>query len=193
MRRWVNGAAVIGGAAALAAFVLVVVATAPSSRDYQPASPAEKAEMDRSTYSVHPDDVRADIDHHRVQVAWTGVLRDVQFSGAPEKPTVSALVDHHYFDWIDDRSARSERFLPSPRGEGQFRFTRPLSPAWDIAAMKEAAPPGSMVVVYGTPSKIEGAVVDLGEAAYARVIPIGRFSTGVLDYGRRTAKEATSQ
>ena len=87
--------------------------------------------MDRERRDVYPDDVRRDLAAHRVEVAWAGLSREAVFRGAPAHD-VTVTMEHHYFDWIDDHSARPEHFFLSPRGEGLVRCRWPLDPSWDL-------------------------------------------------------------
>lgn len=169
--------------AATCGLLALVVRSAPGSSEYEAVSPRERAEMDRARRDVYPDDVRRDLESHRVEVAWAGLLREAVFRGAPEHD-MTLTIEHHYFDWIDDHSARPEHFLLSPRGEGLVRCSWPVDPSWDLDAMRAVSPPGTMIVVYGTPERVDGAIVDLGRAAYVRSIPAEVATTTVLDYGR---------
>lgn len=169
-----------------------VLMGAPSSRDYKPASPWEQREMVRSTRSVYPDDVRANLAARRVPVAWAGILRQVEFIGEPARPMLRLTVEHHYFDWIEDRGAQRELYFLSPRGEGTFRCVWPLRREWDMAEMRRITVPGLMAVIYGTPERLDGAVIDLGQASYARLFPPGSYSMGRLDYGRNTPRHAST-
>ncbi len=153
---------------------------APSSRDYEPVSEWERREMGRSSRNTYPDDVRANLAGNRRPVAWADVLRAVEFFGEPRRPMLRLTIEHRYFDWIDDRSVQRERFFLSRRGEGTFQCVWPLRPEWDVVEMRRITVPGLMAVVYGTPERVDGATIDLGQAAYVRLIPPGLHGTATV-------------
>lgn len=157
---------------------------APHSNHYAAVSPREAREMARASRDVYPDEVRADLAGHRAELAWAGLLRSMEFIGDREHPAIRLTIEHHYFDWVEDHGAQRELYLLSPRGEGTFRCTWPIDPSWDHEAMRREGPPGSLMVVYGTPERLDGAVVDLGQAAYVRSLPPFLVTTRALDYGR---------
>lgn len=141
--------------------------------------------MARASRHVYPNDVRSNLGANRVPVVWAGLLRDAEFIAERSRPVVRMTIEHHYFDWIEDHGAQRAIYLLSPRGEGTFRCTWPLNPSTDLQALRRVTVAGSMVVIYGTPLRLDGDAVDLGEATYARLIPPHLASTQHLNYGRR--------
>jgi hypothetical protein len=168
-------------------FLLLTVVTgcfcAPPmyTRFYEPISDWEKGEFDKADRSVYPEDVRHDFSQYQsITVAWTGTIEDVQVKETPEGPDVMYLLNHHYYDWIEDFSPRPERILLSPRGEGQFKTTWGLKPGTQL---EEFTDPSQLLIVYGIPISLENEVIII-DASYVRGINKRFYTTEVMDYGR---------
>jgi hypothetical protein len=153
---------------------------------YKPVSPREAEVFSRSTFNIYPDDVRKNLAAHRdATMAWAGILKSIEFGDDAENPYSKFVVEHHYFDWLDDSSVQKAHFFLSPRGEGLFQATWPMKKEWDLNAMRQQVVPGSMFVVYGKPKAVKDNIIDLGQAEYARMISKEFYTTEKLDYGRR--------
>ncbi len=152
------------------------------ARPYWPRSEAEQEAFERARRDVFPDDVRRDPAAHAAELLlWSGILKNVEVPAGGR--TVHLLVEHHYWDWIEDRGDGLAH--PSPRGEGMFECLCEF-PSPENAAAFLARPPasGRMIVVYGTPDGLtpEGVVRLHGRHFYT--FRPERFPMDVLDYGR---------
>ena len=153
VRKWMIGLAALAGLTLVGGVMLVGRRGLPGAYAYRPASPREERAIASSTRDVYPDDVRADLLRHQVQVAWAGLLQQIEFGGSAPHIVATVTVEHHYFDWIEDHGAQSEIHLMSPRGEGSFRCSWPVDPAIDVANLRRFVVAGTMVVAYGTPAR----------------------------------------
>ena len=130
-----------------------------------------------------PDDVRHFFGQGKSNaalVAWAGILREKSSSNG----NAQLLVEHHYWDWINDYGTQSTRIFLSPRGEGQFRFALGGDEGqWLMNQAKE----GQMLIVYGVPTGMDpdGAIVL--RYVHARGIPESLYATDVWEYGRGMA------
>lgn len=95
---------------------------------YTPVSEWERSVYDKSSKTVFPRDVIANPQaHHQTLVAWPGVLRSAYYETRVDGQTVvNLVVEHHYFDWLEDRSVQKEIYFLSPRGEGTFKAVWPI-------------------------------------------------------------------
>jgi hypothetical protein len=59
-------------------------------------------------------------------VAWTGLIKEVDVVQTEDGPDVVYVLQHHYYDWIEDFGQQREIILLSPRGEGKFKTTSSL-------------------------------------------------------------------
>lgn len=154
----------------------------PYSRLYKPISEWEESAFKKADREIFPNDVREGFaSHDSSRVAWPGII-----VGASPKKTDSTLevrfvIEHHYYDWIEDFSIQQERIFLSPRGEGVFETTWNLKPDSDTVEVAESI--GKMIIVYGIPSAINDSVIQLS-AYYVRVIDRQWFATDIMDYGR---------
>lgn len=165
--------------------LLLLAALAGCTNQYKPVSDWERRVSSESRRDVYPNDVRKDpAAYGNVVVAWAGTLRDAEIIDDPEHPYVILLVEHHYYDWLEDHSTQRQVYFLSPRGEGLFRCTWGFKKDWDREAMRKLITNGDMMVVYGTPQPTSGETIELGRARYVREIPQRLVATDVLDYGR---------
>lgn len=174
----------LGGIVVPGTLCLFGLRNGPGSRPYKPASVREEQAIAASTRDVYPDDVRANLSAHQVQVAWAGLLQRAEVEGTHPNAVVTVTVEHHYFDWIEDHGVQREIHLLSPRGEGTFRCSSAIDPRIDLSLFRRGVVRGLMIVAYGTPTRLDGPVVDLGRCAYLRIVPGQTHSTTRLNYGR---------
>ncbi len=171
-----------GAALSLAAFLAGCCAAPapPQPKPYQPRTEGESRLLAESRRDIFPDDVRADLQAHAAEtLAWTGILRAVEIEGT----TVRLSMEHHYWDWIEDRGDGLAAL--SPRGEGTYECRLELLSLKDAEDYRTRTPPtGRMVITYAVPTGVTAkGVVQL---RCRRLIPFreGRYSTDLLDYGR---------
>lgn len=156
----------------------------PHSRDYRPCSDWEQREFDRARRDVYPDDVRRNLEQHKsTVVAWPGIIVESTFDVGEDGIDEFFLLEHHYYDWIEDFSVQRETIFLSPRGEGLFKTSWALKRDADLEELREVSAPGNLAIVYGIPERIEGNVIVL-RSTYIRGIDKQWYTTQALDYGR---------
>jgi len=155
---------------------------------YRPASRPEQIEQRTAMLDIYPDDIRANPGQYaNTVVAWAGIIRstDAEDIGSNIVHAVTIL-DHHYFDWEEDRMVNWQKLLISPRGEGTFRTEwdlRKKTPDASVNDVLKFAAPGKLAIVYGVPQTNEDNVVVL-KYRYLRIVDNIHFSTNEFDYGR---------
>jgi hypothetical protein len=162
----------------------------PHTNDYQPISDWEQREFDEASRDVYPDDVRENLEQYEsTVVAWPGIILESTIEEREEDIEVVLLLEHHYYDWLEDYSVQRERIFLSPRGEGLFKTSWSLKKDADLDEIREVSGPGDLAIVYGRPERIEGDMV-LVRSTYVRAIDRQWYTTEILDYGRsdETAK-----
>ena len=175
---------------AFLALNLVSCATRVSNEPYQPATNPEKIEFARARLDVFPEDVRKDAAAHAgVAVAWAGIIRSTTANegGSDNKIVADTVLEHHYFDWIQDDTASGVKLSLSPRGEGLFRVQWSLDKAGRAATAESAesyAEAGKLAIVYGVPEKVEADGTVVLKYRYLRILDAKHFNTNVFDYGR---------
>jgi len=91
------------------------------SRVYQPTGGPEARVFGRAAQDVYPDDVRAEPQRYvKMLVAWPGILRSYELTKDDETATIKLVLEHRYFDWIEDFSPRRERYFLSPVARAHF-------------------------------------------------------------------------
>lgn len=164
--------------------LITVFAVAGCTRVYEPISEWEQTEFDKANRNVYPDDVRENVDLYKTTtVAWTGLIKQVEVVQTNEGPDVIYLLEHHYYDWIEDFGAQSEHIFLSPRGEGDFMTTWELSKDTTAAELEDITDATHLLIVYGLPLSIEGDRIIL-DASYVRGIDRRYYTTEKMDYGR---------
>lgn len=148
----------------------------PYSKAYQGDSEAEQQIFQQARRDVYPDDVRkAPEDYRKVTLAWPGIIVSAEVDqGRPQFWTI--VVEHHYWDWMEDHSVQKARAFLSPRGEGRFvcHAERRAIVASDLV--------GAMTVSYVRPLGMQDQV--LHAACIMRFFPQDWYATDVMEYGR---------
>jgi hypothetical protein len=164
--------------------------TSVGNESYQPVTKPEKIEFARDRLDVYPDDIRKDPAFHAgAGVAWAGIIRSTDAREADEGGQIMAdtVFEHHYFDWVQNRSGRGVEFFVSPRGEGLFRAKWRLDKTGRDATAESAekyAGPGKLALVYGLPEKVDADGTVVLKYRYLRILGADCFSTNKCDYGR---------
>ncbi|MDC4204579.1 MAG: hypothetical protein MPW14_07480 [Candidatus Manganitrophus sp.] len=165
--------------------LLFLLAGCPHTNYYQPVSSWEKQASDRANRNVFPDDVRNDLaGNSSTVVAWPGVVLNSEFIEHPDNIEVQFVLEHHYYDWLEDHSVQKEKIFLSPRGEGQFKTSWFVKKESNTDEMRKAASPGNLVIVYGTPERVNDDRSISLKSVYIRGIDKQWYRTDVLDYGR---------
>ena len=155
---------------------------------YHPTNRYEEIENQKAYLDVYPDDVRSNINlYTNVIVGWVGVIQSTDAKDDENSTLINAVttLDHHYFDWEEDRLVTEQKLIVSPRGEGLIRAEYQMvrhDPEAKAVAAEQFAAPGKLAVIYGTPESLDGDTIVL-KYRYMRVYD-KNFSTNILDYGR---------
>jgi hypothetical protein len=155
---------------------------------YQPANKPETIEYGRDVLDAYPGDVRTNLDaYSNIGVAWAGIIQDTTVESGPGGLIyATTTLDHHYFDWQENRDCHGVQLCVSPRGEGPFRVKWEMSKNDPEASVDDAAKfaaPGKLAIVYGVPERVEDGTVVL-RYRYLRVLDSSHFATNVFDYSR---------
>ena len=154
----------------------------PGSKFYAPSTDEEREVFAKARRDVFPDDVRQDVDAHRsTLVTWVGIIESARWLDR-DHPTAEFLLEHHYWDWIEDHSIQREVAFLSPRGEGRFSCIKPFA---ESKTCDPLPAPQSMAIVYGYPEAVraDSAVVDL-RCIVISIAPPEWYGTDIWDYGR---------
>jgi hypothetical protein len=145
---------------------------APGSRPYTPSDGGEKEIFSQVRRDVFPDDVRGAPEQYKSTIVlWSAIIRNVAVSDS----SVTITFEHHYWDFIEDYSVQKAIAFLSPRGEGRFVASFPLSTKVSV---------GDMALVYGMPEDVDtNGVIVLSEKGM-RTLPQPLYATDVWDYGR---------
>lgn len=166
--------------APLALAALVGCPRSQGSRAFEPDSREGKALARQARHDVWPDQVRADpMKYASTLVAWAGVV--VERRVLPEDRTLVIVIEHHYWDFIEDLGKQREHMFLSPRSEGRFAITEWMN---DQTMNPGFLPVGAMAVVYGKPVHVTPDQVVVLDYKWSITIQEGRFATNVRDYGR---------
>jgi len=148
----------------------------PYSKAYQGDSEAEQQIFAQARRDVYPDDVRkAPADYRKVTLAWPGIIVSAEVDeDRPQYWTI--VVEHHYWDWIEDHSIQKARAFLSPRGEGRFvcHTERRAMLASDLV--------GAMTVSYVRVLGMQDQM--LHAACIMHFFPRDWYATDVMEYGR---------
>jgi len=154
----------------------------PYSKRYAPAGAAEEELFSKARRDVYPDDVRSNLAGYESEtVLWTGIVRQVD---EVEPGKYRLVVEHHYWDWIEDYSVQKEIAFLSPHGEGQFecRFA-----GKEAVSRDQIARVADMAIVYGVPRSVgtDGTVVMT--CPFWKTLRRELYATDIFEYGRNGA------
>jgi hypothetical protein len=156
----------------------------PGSNPYRPMPGLERQFYNVAKRKVFPDDVRNSPNKYTKSfIVWAGIIKQIDISEEEGTQVFQITVEHHYFNWIEDRDAPREMFFLSPRGEGTFIVAWSVSTAQEYPFIRQFAV-RDMIIAYGCPSIIEDDIIGFEPTVNIRPIKPQWFSTEVLDYGR---------
>ena len=131
---------------------------------HHPKTDKEKKAFARANLETTPEQVRKDFESLRnTEVAWAGIIRDVQYKETERTIQVAFKVEHRYFDWMDYGGAQP--FHLSTEGEGMFVAGWPVNKPTRIGYLKALVKPGDMLIVYGKPYSVFNNIVHLAASA----------------------------
>jgi hypothetical protein len=119
--------------------------------------------------------------HRSTLVAWVGVIESARWLD-PTEPIAEFMIEHHYWDWIEDHSIQREVAFLSPRGEGRFTCVKRSA---ESKAGDPLPPNQSMAIAYGYPEVVrsDSGVVEL-RCLVISIAPREWYGTDIWDYGR---------
>ena len=164
--------------------------TSVGNESYRPVTKPEKIEFARDRLDVYPGDVRkAPATYVGAAVVWAGIIRSTDAREADEggQFVADTVFEHHYFDWVQNKSGHGVELFISPRGEGLFRAKWRLDKKGRDATAESAekyAGPGKLALVYGLPEKVDADGTVVLKYRYLRILGADCFSTNKCDYGR---------
>jgi hypothetical protein len=151
-----------------------------SSRRYRPENDDEARLFAKAHRDVFPDDIRQDIEKHRpTLVLWSGIIKQAEIG--EQRNVLRVLIEHHYWDWIEDYGPQKAIAFLSPRGEGRFECRIPVQ----ASKLNEGIPRlGDMAIVYGTPARSTNDGVLVMDCVTLRSFKKDFYSTEIVEYGR---------
>jgi hypothetical protein len=163
-------------AAALLVLTACPTAVAPYTKTYQGNSEWEPKFLAEAQRDVYPADVRKDPELYRKwTLAWPGIV--VSAGPEPNDPSFwEVVIEHHYWDWMEDHSIQKAKAFLSPRGEGKFTCHA------DRRTLPSVELKGAMAVAYVRPIGIKNDMLHAG--CMVRFYPPDWYATDVMDYGR---------
>ena len=159
-----------------------------SSKPYEATTPSGEEAYKSAQRNVYPGQVRQNPTQYAdVPVAWAGVVKDVTLFQSKLGPSVRVLIEHRYFDWIEDHGAQPEVFFLSPRGEGEFVIFLKPEKQLDVKEARKLIAVGTMVVAIGKiyVKTAQDKTMPLALMYdYYQLIGQKWYRTDVFDYGR---------
>jgi hypothetical protein len=162
----------------------------PVNGPYQPASRPEKIEFCNDRLDVYPDQVRNDLNAYtNLPVVWAGIIlsTDAHDRDIGDQVIADTILEHHYFDWVQDVKHGKLRLALSPRGEGFFRTKWSMKKTTLDATFKNGekfAKKGKLAIVYGVPESVAPDGTITLKYRYLRILDMDHFNTNQFDYGR---------
>lgn len=152
------------------------------SRKYKAASETEQKFVDNSSRDIFPDDVKKDPSAYENQlVAWPGIAKEFILDESNENyDALLILVEHHYYDWIEDLSLEKPVNL-SPEGEGTFTTVWYLKKGINY---QERIKEGDLIIAYGYPKYFSESDYLVNTGEYLRLIESRFVNPAWLPYGR---------
>lgn len=142
----------------LAGVFLAGCATVPDG-EYRPAGGQERAAFAKADLAISPAAVRAGFAALQGRdVAWAGIIKDIQYKETERTIQVAFMVEHRHFDW-KERGGKKP-FQLSAGGDGAFVAGWTVAKPTSIGYLKTLAAPGDLLIVYGAPYRIaaDGAI-----------------------------------
>lgn len=177
----------------LSLLVLLALAGCASvgSNEYKPYKSREKQAYARADRSVTFQHVTTNFNACiEAEVAWAGIIDDIQFKETERTIQVAFDIDHREFDWMDHGGGRPYKLGAENKGRIKVGWT--VDKPARISNLKTRAKPGYMIMVYGKPWRREGHEIQLAATA-VRPIKESDFEilprSGTSDEGAEEAKD----
>jgi hypothetical protein len=160
----------------------------PSTREFTPESAEKQAIFQQARKDVYPKQARQHPERYaHDSIAWAGIVKDTELFQSKFGPAVKVLIQHHYFDWLENHGAQPEVFFLSPRGEGEFMIIIRPDEGLSNNQVRQLIPAGTMVVVVGRLYARSAQFKDKPLAVitqFFQFLDKKRYRTDVFDYGR---------
>lgn len=151
---------------------------------YQPISQIEADAFARVRHDIFPYDlIQHKVPFNKTEVAWAGVITESNIDSSGNSYKINFTIQHHYFDWVEDRRRIQTRYLLSPRGEGTIKTRWELVKSLKEDTVLNEIKVGRMIVIYGLPVSASNNSVTV-QATYLRTFEPSLFRTDIMDYGR---------
>ena len=159
-----------------------------SSKPYAPLSPAGQEAYKTARKDIYPRQVKQNPARYGDDtIAWAGIVKDVQSFQSDYGPAIRVLIEHRYFDWIEDHGAQPETYFLSPRGEGEFMIIVKPEKQFGEQEIAQLIPAGTMAIAVGK-IHVKAAQDKTRPLAlltqYFQFIDRKHYRTDVFDYGR---------
>lgn len=149
---------------------------------YKPYKSREKKALARVDRSIEMIDVQTNFNAYvGAEVVWAGIIEEIQFKETERTIQVAFSIDHREFDWMDHGGKAPYRL--SAEGQGRFRAGWAVDKPARISNLKTLAKPGYMILIYGTPYRLEDGLVQLVATA-VRPIKEDEFSISAPPFER---------
>jgi hypothetical protein len=149
---------------AILTVLLVAGCASVGERAYSPAKSREKKAYKKADRGITPLNVQTNFDAFvKMEVAWAGIIKDVQYNETERTFQVAFEVEHRGFDWIDHGG--KQPFRLDSGGDGMFRTGWVVDKPTRISYLQMLAAPGDMLIVYGKPYRMKEGVVQLAATA----------------------------
>jgi hypothetical protein len=156
----------------------------PGTQLYKPLPKWERQFFEKASRDIYPNDVRKSPEkYEKTLVVWTGIIKSINNDTENGYQIARFTIEHHYFDWIEDRGIQREKYFLSPRGEGLYALAWRVDTQEDKLFRQQFAV-DDMMIAYGYPSMIKDELIGFYPTQNIRSIKPKWYSTDVLDYGR---------
>jgi hypothetical protein len=158
---------------------------APHTKPYHPYSEWEVDEYKKANVNIFPDDVRKDINTFKdTVIAWPGIIQTQELKRYEDKVDVELVLEHHFYDWLEDYGLQKEKIFLSPQGEGLFTTIWSLRSDVNLEEWNRMVNIGDLAIVYGYPDSINLDSIISIRSTYIRSFPRDYYCTDILDYDR---------
>lgn len=156
----------------------------PGSLPYQPLPKWERQFFEKAKRYIYPNDIRKSPQTYKeTLVVWPGIIKSINIDTENGSQIARFIIEHHYFDWIEDQGIQREMYFLSPRGEGFFALAWPVYTQDDKLFIQQFDV-DDMIIAYGYPGLIKDDLIGFYPAQNIRAVKPKWYRTDVLDYGR---------
>jgi len=168
----------------LSLMILYACPMAPGSRYYKPVD-IEATYFNQSKRCILPDDVKNaenKVDK-KTLLNWTGVIKNVTTSEENDSINLKILIEHKYWDFIEDFSIQNEKIFLSENGEGKFYLISkyPISSKQKLDSLSNNYKIDDFIICYGFLKNNNLNIPEIN-AQFSRTIPYKFYSTKIMKY-----------